>query len=77
MSKIEWTDKTWNPVRGCSLVSPGCSSCYAMRQAARFSSGAYKGLTKPSKAGPVWTGDVRLVPEQLSGVDWVIVGGES
>lgn len=33
---IEWTDRTWNPVRGCSRVSPGCVNCYAERQAARF-----------------------------------------
>ena len=30
-SKIEWTDKTWNPVIGCSKVSEGCRNCYAMR----------------------------------------------
>ena len=35
-SKIEWTDSTWNPVVGCSLVSPGCTNCYAMKQAARI-----------------------------------------
>jgi len=32
-SKIEWTDETWNPVTGCSKVSPGCENCYAERQA--------------------------------------------
>ena len=36
-TKIEWTDRTWNPVRGCSRVSEGCRNCYAERQAARFS----------------------------------------
>lgn len=36
MSKIEWTDETWNPIVGCSLVSPGCTNCYAMKQAARI-----------------------------------------
>ena len=35
-SAIEWTDTTWNPVRGCSIVSKGCTNCYAMRQAHRF-----------------------------------------
>lgn len=35
-SGIEWTDRTWNPVRGCSRVSEGCRNCYAERQAARF-----------------------------------------
>jgi protein gp37 len=36
-TKIEWTDATWNPVRGCSVVSEGCRNCYAMQVAARFS----------------------------------------
>lgn len=36
-SKIEWTDATWNPLRGCSRVSEGCRNCYAERVAARFS----------------------------------------
>lgn len=35
MSDIEWTDETWNPLRGCRRVSPGCEHCYAERQAAR------------------------------------------
>lgn len=36
-SSIEWTDSTWNPVRGCSRVSDGCRQCYAEKQALRFS----------------------------------------
>jgi protein gp37 len=35
-SKIEWTDASWNPIVGCSIVSPGCTNCYAMKQAARI-----------------------------------------
>jgi protein gp37 len=35
-SKIEWTDATWNPVRGCTKISPGCKHCYAERFAERF-----------------------------------------
>ncbi|HZS84191.1 MAG TPA: phage Gp37/Gp68 family protein [Stellaceae bacterium] len=61
-SLIEWTDATWNPVTGCSVVSPGCTNCYAMRLAggrlARHPSRA--GLTDASKAGPVWNGRVQL-----------------
>lgn len=34
-SRIEWTDETWNPVTGCSKISPGCLNCYAERQASR------------------------------------------
>jgi len=36
MSKIEWTNETWNPVKGCSLISPGCGLCYAKSQFPRF-----------------------------------------
>src|SRR5512140_133930 len=35
-TEIEWTDATWNPVRGCTKVSPGCKNCYAERFAERF-----------------------------------------
>jgi protein gp37 len=68
-SKIEWTDASWNPVRGCSIVSKGCTNCYAMKQAHRFAGvgQAYEGLTQMTRGGPVWNGQVRLVPELL---DW-------
>jgi protein gp37 len=68
ISKIQWTDRTWNPVRGCSIVSPGCVNCYAMKQAHRFSGEGkpYHGLTKQTTAGPQWTGAVRVVPSALS-----------
>lgn len=61
-SAIEWTDATWNPVVGCSVVSPGCTHCYAMKLAGgRLRNHPSRaGLTQPSKAGPVWTGKVRL-----------------
>ena len=35
-SNIEWTDTTWNPVTGCTKVSPGCKNCYAEKFAERF-----------------------------------------
>ena len=35
-TKIEWTDATWNPVRGCTKVSPGCKNCYAEKLALRW-----------------------------------------
>lgn len=64
---IEWTDVTWNPCRGCSMVSPGCANCYAMLMARRLSGAgrAYEGLTHLTAHGPRWTGQVRLVPEIL------------
>jgi len=66
-SKIEWTDATWNPVRGCSVVSEGCRNCYAMQVAARFSGEgqAYEGLAYRNSSGAHWTGKVRLVEEHL------------
>lgn len=66
-TKIEWTDRTWNPTRGCSIVSPGCVHCYAMKQAHRFSGPgkAYEGLTKQTSAGPQWTGVARTVESAL------------
>ena len=59
---IEWTDATWNPITGCSLVSPGCTNCYAMRLAGSRLKNHWsrKGLTKPTEAGPVWNGQVRF-----------------
>ncbi len=66
-SHIEWTDATWNPVTGCSVVSPGCTNCYAMKLAGgRLQHHPSRaGLTEPSKAGPVWNGQVRLNAEWL------------
>jgi protein gp37 len=65
---IEWTDATWNPLRGCSRVSEGCRNCYAERVAARFSGKgqAYEGLAVMKDTGPHWTGEVRLVEEHLA-----------
>ena len=57
-SSIEWTDATWNPVRGCSKVSPGCKHCYAQTFAERF-----RGVPgHPYEQGF----DIRLVPEKLN-----------
>ena len=36
ISKIEWTECTWNPVTGCTKISPGCDHCYAERMATRL-----------------------------------------
>lgn len=63
MTTIEWTEATWNPIAGCTVHSPGCTNCYAMRTAARLAiipatAPIYAGLTQPSKAGPVWTGKI-------------------
>lgn len=66
-TKIEWSDATWNPITGCSVVSPGCTNCYAMRLAGGRlrHHPSRKGLTQSSKAGPVWNGEVRLNEQWL------------
>jgi len=57
-SKIEWTDATWNPVRGCTKISPGCTHCYAETFAERF-----RGVPgHPYEQGF----DLRLVPDKLT-----------
>lgn len=72
-TQIEWTNATWNPVRGCSRVSEGCRNCYAEVQAARVNacqhgsgisegSAAYDGLL--AKSGQ-WNGKIKLVPQAL------------
>lgn len=64
---IEWTDATWNPLRGCSRVSEGCRNCYAERVAARFSGEGqpYEGLATMTPAGARWTNQVRLIESAL------------
>lgn len=59
---IEWTDATWNPITGCSVHSAGCTNCYAMKLAGtRLRHHRSRiGLTAETKAGPVWTGEVRF-----------------
>jgi protein gp37 len=57
-SKIEWTEATWNPVRGCTKISPGCKHCYAETFAERF-----RGVSgHPYEKGF----DLRLVPQKLN-----------
>lgn len=62
-SSIEWTEATWNPIAGCTIVSPGCTNCYAMRMAHRLSAMGqpkYDGLTRISGHRPKWNGKIRL-----------------
>ena len=57
-STIEWTDATWNPVRGCTKISPGCAHCYAETFAERF-----RGVPgHPYEQGF----DLRIVPEKIA-----------
>ena len=67
-TQIEWTDMTWNPIVGCTVVSPGCTNCYAMSLAGTRLADVprYQGLTIDTKAGPVWNGMVRFVAQVLT-----------
>lgn len=66
---IEWTDATWNPIVGCSIVSPGCTNCYAMSMAARIEAmqpnSHYAGTTKKVNGNAVWTGKMVLAPDHI------------
>lgn len=67
MTKIEWTDVTWNIVTGCTRVSPGCEHCYAERLAATRMKNhhRYRGVARMTNAGPRFTGLVRTHSEML------------
>jgi protein gp37 len=67
-TKIEWTDATWNPITGCSVHGPGCANCYAMKLAGTRLQHhpSREGLTVPTKAGPVWNGQVRFNEDWLT-----------
>jgi protein gp37 len=77
-TSIEWTDATWNPIVGCSILSPGCAGCYAMGMAARIEAmtaalraqgknGApqYDGTTKKVKGKAIWTGKLALAGDSI------------
>jgi protein gp37 len=69
-TEISWADWTWNPVRGCTPVSPGCANCYAAGVAARFSGPGqpYEGLAEfaGERRKPRWAGKAVLVPSALA-----------
>lgn len=61
-TQIEWTDATWNPVAGCSIVTAGCTHCYAMEMAKRLEAmgiDKYAGLTRKAGKRTIWNGIVR------------------
>jgi protein gp37 len=68
-TSIEWTDATWNPIAGCTVLTAGCTNCYAMRMAARLEAMGtekYRGLTRKSGGRAVWTGKIRLDEKSLA-----------
>jgi len=65
MSKIEWTDVTWNPIVGCTRVSEGCRHCYAERMAKRLQAMGNENYADTVDKHGRWTGRVNLVPDAL------------
>ncbi len=68
-TQIEWTDSTWNPVAGCSIISSGCKNCYAMEMARRLESMGvekYSGLTRLKGKRTVWNGKITEDHDALS-----------
>jgi protein gp37 len=77
-SSIAWTDATWNPILGCSIISPGCHKCYAMSMARRLKAMALADVAAGRQPGRKrhyidvigpdarWNGNVVLVPEALA-----------
>jgi len=73
MSKIEWTDKTWNPITGCTKISSGCEHCYAITMSNRVAgiksspaSKHYQGtVRKMAKGGLNWTGRINMIEERI------------
>ena len=68
-TSIEWTDVTWNPVAGCTILTAGCTNCYAMRMAARLEAMGtekYQGLTRKSGGRAKWTGKITLDRKSLA-----------
>ncbi|ACR13687.1 phage protein Gp37/Gp68 [Teredinibacter turnerae T7901] len=59
MSKIEWTEQTWNPVTGCTKVSPGCKHCYAETLSKRLRAMGTPGYEKEFS-------EINLLPERLT-----------
>jgi protein gp37 len=67
-SAIEWTEATWNPVAGCTIISPGCTNCYAMRMASRLQAmgqSKYTGTTRITGGRAKWNGKINLDRKSL------------
>lgn len=67
-TNIEWTQKSWNPIVGCSIKSAGCTNCYAMSMAYRLAAMGvdhYQGLTHKVNGNAVWTGKLALNEKAL------------
>jgi protein gp37 len=65
-TKIEWTDTTWNPIVGCSKISPGCANCYAATMAKRLAAMGQKQYAGLTDERGNWTGKVNFVESSLN-----------
>lgn len=63
MTSIEWTELTWNPITGCTKISPGCANCYAERNAKRMRTSVPQYRNVVNSQG--WTGKIELVESKL------------
>jgi len=67
-SAIEWTEATWSPVAGCSILSPGCTNCYAMRMARRLDAMGqrkYADTTRVTGGRAKWNGKINIDRDAL------------
>lgn len=65
MSKIEWTDETWNPIVGCTKVSPGCKNCYAERMAKRLAAMGVAHYAGTVNQHGHWTGQMNWAGDEV------------
>jgi protein gp37 len=68
-TSIEWTEDTWNPLAGCTPISPGCTNCYAARMARRLEAMGqekYRGTAERRGAVDVFTGRINFDEDSLS-----------
>lgn len=66
MTNIEWTEETWNPITGCTKVSPGCTNCYAETMARRLRAMGMRGYADATDDKGRWTGRITTLPEVLN-----------
>lgn len=64
-TKIEWANEVWNPITGCTKVSPGCANCYAERMSTRLQAIGQRGYDGVVNERGHWTGKINLIPEKL------------
>jgi protein gp37 len=64
-SKIDWCDRVWNPITGCSKMAVGCKNCYAEKMANRLVAMGVPGYDDNIIKNGKWTGNINLLPNKL------------